>query len=313
MRRVLTAVAAIVGLAISGAALAGVYQCVDANGVTTFSDKPCAPTGPVDAGRPVATPATPDAGVSPPPTETSAAAAAVPPAVEQTSQPAAPSAQPPAPSATPAEPATTGSQAGSIPPGVHTRQAESGAAMDMAFRLFMAISLGAWLWLVIDAFRINSPGWGFLNLLTPASIAYPFVKKRAYVALVVEVAATLLAMVAYVPDVKLMEMLGSTLSGNKKAEYLKEPRVRYSAGDTIYMITAVKWQHRPFDRPHSVMWLWYNGDEPVLHYPALLMFNKNPYVLEGYMPAADLGPGPHHVELYIDGEVFDTQSFDINA
>jgi hypothetical protein len=41
-----TALAPLLGLLIAGVSHAGVFRCVDANGVNTFSDKPCAPTNP---------------------------------------------------------------------------------------------------------------------------------------------------------------------------------------------------------------------------------------------------------------------------
>lgn len=327
--------------AFSAPAEATIFKCRDAKGETYFTDKGCA--GQAAPARLVATPQEVAGAIAPPPAALEIQPAAAPellPAVVPTSMPVAarplavpkPQFQAARPSnliepPAPVIPAGARGEAGGV---TGDGRAAGAPAEPLRPRKVQAVQwwlIGAGLtllmlthaWMIAIAFRAGSTAWGVaLILLSPLSnLAYTVThfRKAGYASIVGFAAIGALAY-AYVPATDLIEVVdsylttrGSTDLGERKA------RIIFTKKETVCLKTVLRWNGQWDDwwvgRNRRVSWLWTTDGRVRNHHSVQIDFDKTPFVLLGYMPAGELGPGSHRVEVRIDDNLFDTREFDV--
>ncbi|HSW12801.1 MAG TPA: hypothetical protein VLI06_08175, partial [Solimonas sp.] len=182
--------------------------------------------------------------------------------------------------------------------------------------LALAGALLSYILMIVSAFHHGATGWGIaLILLAPLSnLAYALRHWReARVGFALGVVSTGICAAAYVPATDMIEVSDSYLTTRPNAEAgERRARVTFSSAETVHIKTVLDWDDWSVARPHLVTWIWYTGDAPANSFSTPVEFAKPPFPLVGDMPAAQLGSGKHSVEVYIDGELFDSRSFDIH-
>ncbi|PPE73776.1 hypothetical protein C3942_10205 [Solimonas fluminis] len=290
-----------------GAAMAGITQCADAQGNRHYTDQGCYDGRPIERPRPTAGPAAELPPGSLDPVKRLPPMGSVPAPGPETIEPAA--------AAAPAEPAAEEKAAPELPSEkLRPRKAESGHWLLFGFGFLM--SLVAYFWMAITAFRNGSILWGLLLLfLSPVTnLIYLLRNPReaAPSAALMAGGVALMALV-YTPAADLMDVHESYLTAREQTTIdQRHPRVSFTSAETVYLKTVLGWDDwSVMAQPHIVTWAWYTGDEMVDSYVTVLEFDEPPYVLEGYYPAAQLGRGQHRVELYVGEELFDTREFEV--
>ncbi len=82
--------------------------------------------------------------------------------------------------------------------------------------------------------------------------------------------------------------------------------------DTVYFHTVATWGRRNRSAGlHQIVWKWYTNGHLISDHWQQLMFPHAPYQVFGSMPGNELGGGHHHVEVYIDDQLFDSADFDV--
>lgn len=298
----------------AGGAEAALYKCKQPDGSIRFSDAPCPATpgarkDPV-VGEPVSAP-DPEAAVAADPLTAPAAAPTEPaepvaPAPNPTSEPEATTAPTPAPAPAPAAAPDSGRELRAEPVARH--------AWDFIVWSGLIVSLVAGIFMLVHAWRNSSKWWvlGML-LLAPASIIYALIKreKAVWIALLLSWGSPLVSYAAFTPGVDLAWADDGAVTRYQDS-WPANSRARFSVNDRIKVVTSVRWHDaRSWDRNFFVNWVWYTGDEEVGEFQQLLRFDGNPYVFEAHVPAEKLGAGSHRVEVYIDGELFQVEPFEV--
>lgn len=278
-------------------ASAAIRKCKTASGAVIYTDKPCTRFAP----RPQA----PDAPAQP-------------------EEPPADDAQPPSSSLAIEPPPDTeaGSVGDSEAAPETTLPTEPLRPAKKAFPGHRAVLLGAlgatavcWILMIVNAFRNGSTAWGILLiLLSPATmVLYGLIHwERAKKSFVASIASMGIAYAAWYPPVDMIEVSDSYLTANQQLDIsVKAPRERFSSDDTVVIKTVLSWEDRWVETLHLVSWIWYANGSPVANNPITLSFDSKPYVLMGTMPAAQLGPGAHRVEVYVDGRQLDAREFEV--
>jgi len=168
---------------------------------------------------------------------------------------------------------------------------------------------------IVSAFGIGATGWGVaLILLSPLSnLAYTLRHFReARVGFALGAASIAVCALLYVPAVDLIEVQDSYLTARASTDLGdRRPRVTFTRAETVHLKTVLDWQDWSVARPQFVSWTWYSAEQLVDNHVMQLEFTQSPFVLLGDMPAAKLGPGQHRVEVYVNGELFDAQDFQV--
>jgi len=63
--------------------------------------------------------------------------------------------------------------------------------------------------------------------------------------------------------------------------------------------------------PQTLTWKWYTGATPTDVDSRNVQFDGSPLEVNGAEGAFSLGPGPHKVELYLNGELLETKLFSV--
>lgn len=287
-------------------------QCRDASGQVYFTDQGCRPLQPAERPKP-----TPESEVQVP-------ARLVPPSM-QAAQPAATGtvavetiepAQPAADEDASADAVTT--VAAEEAPAPMMRQRKAGSGNWTLIFIGLLVATAGHLWMMVSALAAGSWGWGLLIFFfAPLSSLFYFLtnlrESRIALSFAMLVGGSALMVALYVPATDLMDVRESYLTA-KAQTVLEErhPRETFSPSETVYMKTVLSWddwsvKHMPF----LVTWIWYTGEEEVGRHETQLQFGEAPQILEGYVPASQLGSGKHRVEMWVDDQVFDSREFRI--
>ena len=82
--------------------------------------------------------------------------------------------------------------------------------------------------------------------------------------------------------------------------------------DELWVITKVSWEPETLDTgPHAVQWNVSTGASVVYTDALRVNLNHSPYAIWHRTLPGVLGPGHYSVEVLIDGELIDTESFEI--
>jgi len=304
----------------AGTAEAKIYKCKDADGAIVFSDKGCdreptaeaRPQATVDVARQslpkIALPAPESPSESQSEAQPSAAAAVI---IQDL---------------TPAQDALTAGVR-TVDPVSLSRAPRAGEQReplrprktDTANWWLICIGLAglllAYILHIVSAFGIGATGWGVaLILLSPLSnLAFTLRHFReARVGFALGAASTAVCALLYVPAVDLIEVQDSYLTARASTDLDdRRPRVTFTRAETVHLKTVLDWQDWSVARPQFVSWAWYSAEQLVDNHVMQLEFTQSPFVLLGDMPAAKLGPGQHRVEVYVNGELFDAQDFQV--
>ncbi|AXQ30855.1 hypothetical protein D0B54_20165 [Solimonas sp. K1W22B-7] len=309
------------------AADAGISRCVNAEGKTYFTDGGCPVSNPIE--RPKATPR-PEAELPPGSLEPVGAAAA-PSAVSPAAAPAA-KALPSGVVVEAIEPASAVEPATAIEPADATvtpeavapvaaeplRKRQSRSGHWGLVLVGVAIATIGHLWMMGLAWGAGSKLWSFLIFLFApfANLLYCLLnlrEPRTLGSFAMTAGGLALAASLFVPPTELIDVNESYLTARAQTGIEdRAPRERFSSSEKVYMKTVLGWDDWLVGEvPYVVTWAWYTGDEQVAEFSREMEFGAAPKVLEGYWPAAELGPGRHSVELYIDDELIDTREFEI--
>lgn len=300
-----------------GLADAGIVEkCRDASGETYFTDQGCRPLKPIE--RPTATPLPPpEPPVATPEPVAAPAAPATPVAAEAdgtTIEPAVP-----AEGSTPSPVQVTEPSAAADPPGEVLRQRTAQSAHLLPIALGLLVATGGHLWMMGSAFAAGSWVWGLLIFFTAplGNLGYFLVNlrdSRIAASFALLLAGSALVVWLYVPATDLIDVRESYLTA-KTQTTLEErhPRETFRPSETVHLKTVLYWDDWTVKlEPYFVLtWVWYTGDDEIGSYETELEFGDAPQVLEGFVPAKELGSGKHRVELYVDGELFDTREFEV--
>lgn len=308
----------------AGTAEAKIYKCKDADGAIVFSDKGCGrqpavedrPQATVDEPRQslpkIALPtprAAPDSG---PDADSEAPAPADPGIVIQEATPAQEDLTASVRSVDPVS-LSRAPAAGEQREPLRPRRTET--ANWWLICVGLAGLLLAYILHIVSAFGIGATGWGVaLILLAPLSnLAYTLRHFReARVGLALGAASAAVCALLYVPAVDLIEVQDSYLTARPSTDLSdRRPRVTFTRAETVHLKTVLDWVDWSVARPQFVSWIWYSAEQPVDNHAMQLEFTQSPFVLLGDMPAAKLGPGQHRVEIYVNGELFDAQDFQV--
>jgi hypothetical protein len=281
--------------AVLPSASAAIYRCAGPDGKTYFSDTEC----PLGRGeRHVRAPEVDRPQVTPP-----AAAAPVPAAAP----PPAPAVAAPAADSTPPPAATPDSN--SRPE--HALPAGRGGNTTLLLLAALLMVVGE-IWLLVIAFT-ESILWGVLVLVIPGvSLIFLIVKfpkgmKPVLLMLLSLVMAfTGIGKPGPVAGVTQSYMVACTTEG----EPIADPAQVFSNNDFVCLRSELVWE-RALKEPQLVSWRWYKGDRLAEVKPRSISFTTPPMTVTGVEPAFALGPGHHKVELYLNGVLVNTQSFEV--
>jgi len=320
------------GLGLAAPAQAYIYYtCRAADGSLSFNDAGC-PADMVEVGTGTEAPALPPApaptprrAAAPEPPPSAAAGgggsieawppalkppAAIKPAIKPAAAPAAKAAGSAPKSAAPAAPRPPPQSAMPGPP------EEPRPAYRSYFVLGIALLLCAWLAMLVQAFGRRAFGWGIALLLLspPAMLAYGLAHwRRAGLILGGGVAGSALAAVLFVRPVDMIVVRDSYLTElpGLRVSVRPKPRLRFARDEAIYLTTVLDWKDPWVETVHAVEWQWLSGARARSAYRVRLRFGEPPYVLQGSLPARELGAGRHTVRVLVDGRVLDQREFDI--
>jgi hypothetical protein len=289
------AAAALCLLSAAPAASAAIHRCTGPDGKVFFSDGACpmAPStrhaaapevGPAPAVAPIPEP---PADLPPPP------ARVAPPVI-----------LPPAP------PATTTVLAKL--PSAEQLQHRSGLHAGPFF-LGLLIWLVASIWFLVLAFT-ESVVWGLLVLFVPFA---------GFVFLVIHWGKTWKAMLASLAGVLMMALsVGSAgppaqvaqsmlVPCTTEGEPTGPPATSFSGNDFICLKADLVWSGSALKGSQLVTWKWYKDANPVEVAPRSIDFTSSPVSVSNAAGGFALGPGLHKVELYLNGQLLDTQMFEV--
>lgn len=291
------------------------FTCRGPDGQLVFTDAGCAQldaTVPLDAEdepEPVAEESTSVASPGAP------AAPARPPVEAHGAVIEAPPVQAPAPSPAVAAPARVPSRAAAsqLPP--EFTPVSPPPAQRTLLSLSLVLVLLSWLWLTTQGFR-RGPlwGWSLLLLSPPAMLAYGFRHPRAAApGLGLAVAAAALAVTVYVRPVDVIMVTDAHLTDapGTRLPQQRKPRARFTLADTVYYKTVLDWDDPWLRGTHTVRWVWLSGRQPPVENSLPVRFGRAPLALQGWVRAAELGRGPHAVQIYVDDRLLDQRRFDV--
>ena len=202
-----------------------------------------------------------------------------------------------------------------------SRDASLPRARDMVpgyrayFLAGVALLLLSYVLMFVSAFRDKLTAWGILLLLfSPLTmLIYPiFHWRRARVPFVMLLAGTLVCAAFFVMPVDMITVNESYLTSRPgRLSSKKAATTMFRQADTIYLRTELEWDDAWVQTPHRVVWRWYAGEVLHAEYPLRLHFDRSPFVLQGNLPAEELGPGKHRVEVFVDGRQLDARAFQV--
>lgn len=294
-------------LAVAPAVPAAIHKCVDAQGKVTFSDRSC-PSAPAAPGA-AAEAAEPQAGD---PAQGFPRSQPASPAEEVVDSPGSLSeAANPASAAASATPPEAPVEAPflrpnpRVVPGYRLLLAVGIiAALVGNLMMMVASSKKTWLWPV-----------GMLLFGPIPQVAYFALNvKQTRAAFGAIVAGCVLFWVGLVAPVDLLRVASGYTTLDEGYAASSDDRSAFSLDDNVHVKTEFTWSDRmAVIQPYYVEWVWKTDGEVVNVVDNVLEFTGAPYVINGWMPARDLGAGSHRVEVYLDGELMNAMSFRIKS
>jgi hypothetical protein len=115
-------------------------------------------------------------------------------------------------------------------------------------------------------------------------------------------------------DVEDLKKVSSFLAlGEGHDSFKRVPQKTFALADTVYLLTVVSWE--PVGSAggrHKMVSKWYADGTLVSEVALKLVFRNTPIELRNRMLASALGTGKHRVDLYLDGKLYDSQSFEVS-